>query len=98
MSEWIRTGPDLLKHDKALSKDPPAPHLRDVPDYLLDQKTREASKMVKLTRAAMGDNKSARRQGAKKKFRKSRNPLKTFSAEVHDHQYIKECSALLQWL
>ncbi|XWS41734.1 hypothetical protein CRYUN_Cryun17cG0108200 [Craigia yunnanensis] len=73
---------DLLKHDKILSKDLPAPHLRDVPDYLLDQKTRDASKMVKLARAAMGDNKSARRQGAKKKFRKSRDPLKTFSAEA----------------
>ncbi|KAK6237812.1 hypothetical protein QUC31_003281 [Theobroma cacao] len=73
---------DLLKHDKVLSKDPPAPHLRDVPDYLLDQKTRDASKMVKLARAAMGDNKSARRQGSKRKFRKSRDPLKTFSAEA----------------
>ncbi|XP_021274140.1 DEAD-box ATP-dependent RNA helicase 16 [Herrania umbratica] len=73
---------DLLKHDKVLSKEPPAPHLRDVPDYLLDQKTRDASKMVKLARAAMGDNKSARRQGSKRKFRKSRDPLKTFSSEA----------------
>ncbi|PPS15016.1 hypothetical protein GOBAR_AA05559 [Gossypium barbadense] len=73
---------DLLNHDKVLSKEPPAPHLRDVPDYLLDQKTRDASKMVKLTRAAMGDNKSSRRQGAKKRFRKSRDPLKSFSAEA----------------
>lgn len=73
---------DLLKHDKVLSKEPPAPHLRDVPDYLLDQKTRDASKMVKLTRAAMGDNKFSRRQGAKKRFRKSRDPLKSFSAEA----------------
>ncbi|KAG8478456.1 hypothetical protein CXB51_028372 [Gossypium anomalum] len=73
---------DLLKHDKVLSKEPPAPHLRDVPDYLLDQKTRDASKMVKLTRAAMGDNKCSRRQGAKKRFRKSRDPLKSFSAEA----------------
>ncbi|XWS33453.1 hypothetical protein CRYUN_Cryun22dG0084100 [Craigia yunnanensis] len=73
---------DLLKHDKVLSKDPPAPHLRDVPDYLLDQKTRDASKMVKLARAALGENKSARRQGSKRKFRKSRDPLKTFSAEA----------------
>jgi hypothetical protein len=38
---------DLLKHDKALSKKPPAPHLLDVPDYLLDPKTQEASKLVK---------------------------------------------------
>ncbi|XWS29674.1 hypothetical protein CRYUN_Cryun24cG0050100 [Craigia yunnanensis] len=73
---------DLLKHDKVLSKDRHAPHLCDVPDYLLDQKTRDASKMVKLARAATGDNKSARCQGAKKKFRKSRDPLKTFSAEA----------------
>ncbi|XVE82971.1 hypothetical protein DITRI_Ditri16bG0048700 [Diplodiscus trichospermus] len=73
---------DLLKHDKALSKDVPAPYLRDVPDYLLDKKTRDASKMVKLARAALGDNKSARRQGSKRKFRKSRDPLKTFSAEA----------------
>ncbi|OMP01754.1 hypothetical protein COLO4_11621 [Corchorus olitorius] len=72
---------DLLKHDKVLSKDPAAPHLRDVPDYLLDQKTRDASKMIKLTRAAMGDGKSGRRQGSKRKFRKNRDPLKTFSAE-----------------
>ncbi|OMO56410.1 hypothetical protein CCACVL1_26567 [Corchorus capsularis] len=72
---------DLLKHDKVLSKGPAAPHLRDVPDYLLDQKTRDASKMVKLTRAAMGDGKSSRRQGSKRKFRKNRDPLKTFSAE-----------------
>ena len=77
-----------MKHDKVLSKDPPAPHLRDVPDYLLDQKTRDASKMIKLTRAALGDNKSARRQGSKRKFRKSRDPLKTFSAEVYEYQFI----------
>ncbi|XP_075656361.1 DEAD-box ATP-dependent RNA helicase 16 isoform X1 [Castanea sativa] len=73
---------DLLKHDKALSKKPPAPHLRDVPDYLLDPKTQEASKLVKLSRAAMGNNKSMRREGSKKKFRKSKDPLKTFSAEA----------------
>ncbi|KAK4584930.1 hypothetical protein RGQ29_022556 [Quercus rubra] len=73
---------DLLKHDKALSKKPPAPHLRDVPDYLLDPKTQEASKLVKLSRAAMGNNKSMRREGSRKKFRKSKDPLKTFSAEA----------------
>ena len=83
-----------MKHDKVLSKDPPAPHLRDVPDYLLDQKTRDASKMVKLARAALGDNKSARCQGSKRKFRKSRDPLKTFSAEVYEHQFICEFCAL----
>lgn len=72
---------DLLKHDKVLSKKPPAPHLSDVPDYLLDATTKEASKMVKLARAAMGNNNSGRRQGPKRNFRKSKDPLKSFSAE-----------------
>ncbi|XP_024036675.1 DEAD-box ATP-dependent RNA helicase 16 isoform X2 [Citrus clementina] len=71
---------DLLKHDKDLSKKPPASHLRDVPDYLLDAKTQEACKMVKLARAAMGNKNSSRRQGPRRKFRKS-DPLKSFSAE-----------------
>lgn len=71
---------DLLKHDKVLSKKPPAPHLRDVPDYLLDPTTQEASKFVKLARAAMGNTNSARRP-SKKKFKKNKDPLKTFSAE-----------------
>ncbi|KAF3675148.1 hypothetical protein FXO37_06045 [Capsicum annuum] len=44
---------DLLKHDKKLRKKAPSPHLRDVPDYLLDPTTQEASKIVKLARAAM---------------------------------------------
>ncbi|XP_015581730.2 DEAD-box ATP-dependent RNA helicase 16 [Ricinus communis] len=70
---------DLLKHDKVLSKNPPAPHLRDVPDYLMDATTKEASKMVKLARAAMGKNNPSRRQGSKKKFRKSKDPLKALS-------------------
>ncbi|KAG6701150.1 hypothetical protein I3842_08G150900 [Carya illinoinensis] len=73
---------DLLKHDKVLSKNPPAPHLRDVPDYLLDPKTQEARKFVKLARAAMGNTKSARHGGSKKKFKKSGDPLKTFSTEA----------------
>lgn len=72
---------DLLKHDKVLSKKPPAPHLSDVPDYLLDATTKEASKMVKLARAAMGNNNSGRRQGPKRNLRKSKDPLKSFSAE-----------------
>ncbi|PHT67558.1 hypothetical protein T459_27045 [Capsicum annuum] len=46
---------DLLKHDKKLRKKAPSPHLRDVPDYLLDPTTQEASKIVKLARAAMDD-------------------------------------------
>lgn len=71
-----------MKHDKILSKKPPAPHLRDVPDYLLDPKTQEASKFVKLARAAMGNTKSARHGRSKKNLKKGGDPLKTFSAEV----------------
>ncbi|KAB1216280.1 DEAD-box ATP-dependent RNA helicase 16 [Morella rubra] len=73
---------DLLKHDKVLSKKPPASHLRDVPDYLLDATTQEASKFVKLARAAMGNTNSARRGGSKRKPKKGGDPLKTFSAEA----------------
>nr|GMC99202.1 DEAD-box ATP-dependent RNA helicase 16 [Ipomoea batatas] len=74
---------DLLKHDKTLSKKAPAPHLRDVPDYLMDPTTQEASKIVKLARAAMGNENAPRRKGGLKgKFKRSRDPLKTFSAEV----------------
>ena len=72
----------MLKHDKVLSKKPPAPHLRDVPEYLVDATTREASKVVKLARAAMGNNNPSRHHGSKKKFRRNKDPLKTFSAEV----------------
>ncbi|CAI0430578.1 unnamed protein product [Linum tenue] len=73
---------DLLKHDRILSQKPPAPHLRKVPDYLIDATTKEASKMVKLARAAMGNNPS-RRQGFKRKLKKGGgDPLKSFSAEV----------------
>ncbi|KAL2531742.1 DEAD-box ATP-dependent RNA helicase 16 [Abeliophyllum distichum] len=72
---------DLLKHDKVLSKKEPAPHLRDVPEYLLDPTTQEASKIVKLARAAMGNTNPVRRKGFKGKFR-SKNPLKTFSSEA----------------
>ncbi|CDY50780.1 BnaA09g54090D [Brassica napus] len=73
---------DLLKHDKLLSKTAPSPHLRDIPEYLVDAKTQEASKMVKLARAAMGNS---RRSGGgnntkKKRSRKGSDPLKTFSA------------------
>lgn len=71
-----------MKHDKVLSKKDPAPHLRDVPEYLLDPTTQEARKIVKLARAAMGTTNSVRRGGSKGKFRRSRDPLKTFSAEV----------------
>ncbi|KAL8472850.1 hypothetical protein ACS0TY_029245 [Phlomoides rotata] len=73
---------DLLKHDKVLSKKEPAHHLRDVPEYLLDPTTKEASKIVKLARAAMGNTTANRRHGIKGKLKKCRNPLKTFSAEA----------------
>ncbi|XP_062025304.1 DEAD-box ATP-dependent RNA helicase 16-like [Rosa rugosa] len=65
---------DLLKHDKVLSKKPPAPH-RVVPDYLLNATTKEASKRVKL--ANLG------RRGFKKKFKEDKDPLKSFSAQVY---------------
>ncbi|XP_027934140.1 DEAD-box ATP-dependent RNA helicase 16 [Vigna unguiculata] len=69
---------DLLKHDKVLSKNAPPPHLRDVPDYLLDKQTKEAREMVKLARDAMGNNN--RRKGSKRKLRKDGDPLKAISA------------------
>ncbi|CAJ1976123.1 unnamed protein product [Sphenostylis stenocarpa] len=69
---------DLLKHDKVLSKNAPPPHLRDVPDYLLDKPTKEAREMVKLARDAMGNNN--RRKGSKRKLRKDGDPLKAISA------------------
>ncbi|KAK9166058.1 hypothetical protein Scep_001249 [Stephania cephalantha] len=72
---------DLLKHDKVLSKKPAPAHLKAVPEYLMDATTKEASKIVKLARAAMGSNRSNRRNGSKARNRKSRDPLKTFSAE-----------------
>ncbi|CAD6245479.1 unnamed protein product [Miscanthus lutarioriparius] len=74
---------DLLKHDKLLSNKEIPAHLRDVPDYLIDPKTKEASNVVKLSRAAMGIEKPQRRkrQGFKGESGKSRDPLKTFSAE-----------------
>ncbi|CAG7898181.1 unnamed protein product [Brassica rapa] len=74
---------DLLKHDKLLSKTAPAPHLKDIPEYLVDPKTQEASKMVKLARAAMGNSRRSgggRNNANKKRSRKGGDPLKTFSA------------------
>ncbi|KAL8503793.1 hypothetical protein ACS0TY_022495 [Phlomoides rotata] len=57
---------DLLKHDKVLSKKEPAHHLRDVPEYLLDPTTKEASKIVKLARAAKGNTTANRRCAPKR--------------------------------
>ncbi|XP_024963005.1 DEAD-box ATP-dependent RNA helicase 16 [Cynara cardunculus var. scolymus] len=73
---------ELLKHDKLLSKKAPAPHLRNVPEYLLDPTTQQASKFVKLTRAAMGRNNNNGNRGSKGRFKKAGDPLKTFSAEA----------------
>lgn len=73
---------DLLKHDKLLSKKAPAPHLRDVPEYLLDPTTQQASKFVKLTRAAMGRTNNNNNRGFKGRSKKAGDPLKTFSAQV----------------
>ncbi|KAK1417353.1 hypothetical protein QVD17_26480 [Tagetes erecta] len=72
---------DLLKHDKLLSKKAPAPHLRDVPEYLVDPTTQQASKFVKLTRAAMGRNNNSHK-GHKARVKKAGDPLKTFSADA----------------
>ncbi|EOA16221.1 hypothetical protein CARUB_v10004361mg [Capsella rubella] len=73
---------DLLRHDKPLSKTAPAPHLKDVPEYLVDPKTQEASKMVKLNGAAMGNSRRSgggRNNKNKKRSRKGSDPLKTFN-------------------
>ncbi|KAL4582095.1 hypothetical protein LXL04_006635 [Taraxacum kok-saghyz] len=72
---------DLLKHDKLLSKKAPAPHLRDVPEYLVDPTTQQASKFVKLTRVAMGRNNNNGNRGIKGRSKKAGDPLKTFSSE-----------------
>ncbi|PRQ38361.1 putative RNA helicase [Rosa chinensis] len=65
-----------LKSDKVLSKKPPTPHLRVVPDYLLDATAKEANEKVKLARAAMGNNNPGRRG-----FKKDKDPLKSLSAQ-----------------
>lgn len=79
----------MLKHDKILSKKLPAPHLRDLPSYLIDRKTQEASKIVRLTEDALQQKKTnQRQQRSKKKFKRSRDPLKTFSAGVSEFMLI----------
>lgn len=88
---------DLLKHDKMLSKKAPPPHLRDLPDYLLDPTTKEVSKSLKLARAAMGCNNSARGRGSKRNFRKNKDPLKSFSAEVSEHISFPALPSLLSY-
>ena len=66
-----------------LSKKEPPVHLRDVPEYLLDPTTQEASKIVKLARAAMGGKrKSGQHPGPRNKFKRGRDPLRALSTEV----------------
>ncbi|KAK9097111.1 hypothetical protein Sjap_022608 [Stephania japonica] len=72
---------EILNSEKVLSKKPAPAHLKAVPEYLMDATTKEASKIVKLARAAMGTNRSNRRNSSKGRNRKSGDPLKTFSAE-----------------
>ncbi|KMZ61290.1 ATP dependent RNA helicase [Zostera marina] len=72
---------ELLKHDKELSKKPPPPHLREIPEYLLDPETKKASKFIKLTQAAIRTNFSAKKYFPKKKGFKSKDPLKSLSLE-----------------
>ncbi|XP_077223164.1 DEAD-box ATP-dependent RNA helicase 16-like isoform X1 [Tasmannia lanceolata] len=73
---------NLLKHDIVLSRKPPPSHLRVVPDYLLDPTTQEASKIVKLARAAVGKTEPRRLMGPNRRIGRGRDPLKTFSAET----------------
>lgn len=80
LNHWNCIWAALLKHDKVLSKNAPPPHLRDVPDYLIDKTTKEARQMVKLTRDAMGNNN--RRRGSKRKSRKGSDPLMAISTGV----------------
>ncbi|XP_074581377.1 DEAD-box ATP-dependent RNA helicase 16 [Curcuma longa] len=72
---------DLLKHDKLLSKKAPPSHLREVPEYLIDRTTKEASSLLKLSMAAMGIKTSKKRPKLKGGLGSSRDPLKTFSIE-----------------
>ncbi|KAM0915591.1 hypothetical protein ACQ4PT_010754 [Festuca glaucescens] len=75
---------DLLKHDKILSNKAIPLHLRDVPEYLIDPTTKEASNAIKLSRAAMGVDNPGRkkRMGFRRGSGKSSDPLRTFSAEI----------------
>ena len=83
---FVFASTDLLKHDKFLSKKPPPAHLSEVPVYLRDAATEEASKNVKLSRAAMGIDNLNKQRGSRRgfsRFGKNRDPLKSFSAEVN---------------
>ncbi|KAJ7514469.1 hypothetical protein O6H91_23G045200 [Diphasiastrum complanatum] len=71
---------ELLKHDKVLSKQQPASHLRTVPEYLRDPTTEAASMAVKAARAAMGQSTSRFYSNRKRRKPQSDDPLKAFSA------------------
>ncbi|KAJ3697942.1 hypothetical protein LUZ61_001647 [Rhynchospora tenuis] len=75
---------DLLKHDKILTNKVIPAHLKEIPEYLVDPTTKEASKAVKLTRAAMGIDtgpKRKHRPAFRKGSGKTSDPLRTFSAQ-----------------
>ncbi|XP_042447186.1 DEAD-box ATP-dependent RNA helicase 16-like [Zingiber officinale] len=80
---------ELLKHDKLLSKKAPPSHLREVPEYLVDKTTKEASKLLKLSMAAMGIQPVKKRPKLKRGLVISRDPLKTSSAERGRKRYPK---------
>ncbi|KAG6469207.1 DEAD-box ATP-dependent RNA helicase 16-like [Zingiber officinale] len=80
---------ELLKHDKLLSKKAPPSHLREVPEYLVDKTTKEASKLLKLSMAAMGIQPVKKRPKLKRGLGISRDPLKTSSAERGRKRYPK---------
>lgn len=65
-----------------LSKKAPPSHLRLVPEYLVDKTTKEASNLLKLSMAAMGIKPVKKRPKLKRGLGISRDPLRTFSAEV----------------
>ncbi|MQL73120.1 hypothetical protein Taro_005470 [Colocasia esculenta] len=72
---------DILKHDKVLSKKPPPSHLRKVPEYLQDSVTKEASKIIQLSKAVMDMKSSRRRSKSQRGHIRSKDPLKTFNSE-----------------
>ncbi|CAA6663022.1 unnamed protein product [Spirodela intermedia] len=72
---------DILKHDKVLSKKPPPLHLREVPEYLQDSTTKQVSKIIKLSRAAMDLKPPSRRSKARRRLGKSKDPLATLPSD-----------------
>ncbi|KAK4393502.1 DEAD-box ATP-dependent RNA helicase 16 [Sesamum angolense] len=56
---------DLLKHDKVLSKNAPAQHLRDVPEYLLDPQHKKLARLLEVVQ--LEGPKRPHRAGMKRK-------------------------------